>query len=191
MAKPFNPKDHFFHKAKKEGFLARSAYKLQEIQKKYRVLKPGDHILDLGCAPGAWSQVASQIVGKSGHIWGIDLKPVDLKLPSTEFVQGDVYEFDFASMPPVQVIVSDLAPSTTGVAVTDQARSLALCERVVEISGIVLKPGGHLVMKVFMGPDFKKLELNVKAKFTKIDLFRPESTRKVSTEIYMVALGKK
>src|SRR5690606_12885575 len=94
----FNPRDHFFKKAKKEGFLARSAYKLDEIQKKYRVLKPGDHVLDLGCAPGAWSQVALKIVAKKGFVEGIDLKPVSLNAPNARFFVRDVYDMTPADL---------------------------------------------------------------------------------------------
>ena len=114
-AMAFNPKDRFFHKAKAEGFLARSAYKLDEIQKKFRVLAPGDQVLDLGAAPGAWSQVACKVVGEKGRVVGLDLKPVEFKAPNAIFYVMDVFAFnpEILSAKPVDCLLSDMAPNTT------------------------------------------------------------------------------
>lgn len=189
----FNPKDHYFKKAKKEGYLARSAYKLEEIQKKYRVINPRDHVLDLGCAPGSWSQFILKILGKDGFLFGLDLKEVTLKAPNAKFLVADIFElppeqFEGA---PYDVVVSDMAPNTTGIAFTDQARSADLCRKVIEVADRFLKPGGHIVMKIFMGGEAKDIENEVKKRFQRVQMFRPDSVRKVSFEIYIVGIGKK
>lgn len=189
----FNPKDHFFHKAKKEGFVARSAYKLEEIQKKFKLLRPKDRVLDLGCAPGAWTQIAAKIIGPQGEILGIDLKVVEIKIPQARFVQGDILETQPKEFSPQEVhcILSDLAPNTTGFATTDQARSYELSLRVLDFVDEVLREGGNAVLKLFMGPDAKKIQDGFKSRFRAVHQFRPEATRKSSTEIYVVGLGKK
>src|ERR1700692_1738293 len=112
----YTPKDRFFHKAKAEGYLARSAYKLEEIQKKFRVLRPGDFVLDLGASPGSWSQVACKVVGEKGRVVGLDLKPVEFKAPNAKFYEMDVFNFDPAILEGrnVNCLLSDMAPNTTG-----------------------------------------------------------------------------
>jgi 23S rRNA (uridine2552-2'-O)-methyltransferase len=187
----FNPQDHYFKKAKKEGFLARSAYKLGEIQKKYRILKPNQKVLDLGCAPGAWSQVVLKILGTKGALRGIDLKPVTLKAPNAVFVEGDIFQQPPESFveAPYDVILSDMAPNTTGIMIRDQTLSAELCQKVVDLCDQFLKPGGNMVLKLFQGPDAKQIENEVKRRFAKMQLLKPQSTRKESKEIFVIGIG--
>jgi 23S rRNA (uridine2552-2'-O)-methyltransferase len=192
----YNPQDHFFKKAKAEGFAARSAYKLQEIQKRHRVLRQGDKVLDLGCAPGSWSQVASQIVGGKGFVEGLDLKPIDKlvadKIRNGRFQVLDVFNMtaEHLSNPQFDVVLSDMAPNTSGIPFQDQARSEELCMKVLELCRTFLKPGGHVVMKLFMGPDAKQVENATRALFKSVKQVRPDSTRKQSKEIFVVGLGR-
>jgi 23S rRNA (uridine2552-2'-O)-methyltransferase len=189
----FNPQDHFFKKAKKEGFLARSAYKLDEIQKKYKLMRPGNRVLDLGCAPGAWCQIALKVVGPKGFVEGIDLKPITLKAPNGRFFVKDVYQLTAEELEghPYDVILSDMAPNTSGIMIRDQALSEELCRKVLDVCEAHLKPGGNMVMKFFMGGGAKDLENEVKKRFTKLHLLRPEATRSASKEIFVIGLGKK
>lgn len=187
----YNPQDHYFKKAKKDGFAARSAYKLQEIQQRLRLIHAGDKVLDLGCAPGAWSQVTSQIVGKNGLVEGIDLKPVTINIPNAKFQVKDVFELkaEDLSTDKFDVIMSDMAPNTSGVPFQDQARSEELCLKVVELCPEFLKPRGHLIMKLFMGSGAKGVENAVRAKFENVKQIRPDSTRKSSKEIFVVGIN--
>ena len=189
----FRPQDHYFKKAKKEGFLARSAYKLDEIQKKYHIIRPSDKVLDLGCAPGAWSQVILKILGPKGRLRGVDLQPVTLRFPNAEFVQKNIFDMQTEefSEAPYDSIVSDMAPNTTGIMVRDQTLSEELCLEVLKLCDQLLRPGGHMVMKLFMGGDFKKIEMKVKDRFEKYQLLKPKSTRKESKEIFLIGLRKK
>ncbi|HMN69509.1 MAG TPA: RlmE family RNA methyltransferase [Bdellovibrionales bacterium] len=188
----FNPKDRFFHKAKAEGFVARSAYKLDELQKKFKIMKPGDFVLDLGAAPGAWTQIASKAVGPQGRVVGLDLKSVDLKLPNSKFYVMNAFDFDPAILEgrAVQCMLSDMAPNTTGIRATDQARSFELCEQVVKLSSEHLVKGGHLVMKLFEGPDAEKLAKNLGHLFQQTKRLKPEAVRKGSFETYFLGLRK-
>lgn len=190
----YNPKDHFFHKAKQDGFVARSAYKLEEIQKKHKLIKPGQRVLDLGCSPGSWSQVALKLIGPKGFLFGIDLKPVAEKVqaPNATFVVGDILTTDPSVFgEPYDVIISDMAPNTTGIRMRDQALSEELCRMALTVAERYLKTGGHLVMKLFEGPDGDKLAREMKTKFAKFDRLKPAAVRKGSYETYIVGIGKK
>jgi 23S rRNA (uridine2552-2'-O)-methyltransferase len=188
--------DSFTARAKKEGFPARSVYKLQEIQKGHHILKKGARVLDLGCAPGSWLLYASKIVGPKGWVVGIDLVPLVITLPANAtFYQGDALHMQ-RLLPtehsgPFDVVLSDMAPSTTGQKFVDAQRSLALCETVLDIGDTVLKPGGSLVCKIFHGSDFKSFSNRVKSRFGKVVHVKPQSTRKGSKEIFIVGLKKK
>jgi len=187
------PKDRFFHKAKAEGFLARSAYKLDEIQKKYQVLRAGDFVLDLGAAPGSWSQVVAKIIGPQGHVVGLDLKPVDFKADNATFYQMDVFNFDEAILRGrnVQCLLSDMAPNTTGIRNVDQARSAELCRKILELSQKYLVNKGNLVMKLFEGPESEKLAKDLDRQFEQSKRLKPEAVRKGSFETYFIGLKKK
>lgn len=193
----YNPKDRFFHKAKEDGFVARSAYKLQEIQKKYNIIKPGQRVMDLGASPGSWSQVASKIVGPNGMVIGIDLTPIAetlvKKLPNVRFITADAFtitEEEYGSEP-LDVILSDMAPKTTGIRVTDLARSEELCYLVLGFVEKHLKKGGHMVMKNFDSPDTKGLTNKMQSLFTKVHKTKPEAVRKGSFETFLIGLAKK
>lgn len=191
----FNPRDRFFLKAKKENFVARSIYKLQEIDQKFKILRPGQTVLDLGAAPGSWSQYISPKIGPQGRLFGIDLKAIDLNFKNAQFIQGNALEFDWA---PVlaeyggfDVVVSDMAPSTTGIKFTDQARSFELCEMALGFAAKHLKPKGHFVCKLFHSADFGLLKKEIQKNFERFETLKPESTRSISKEIFLVGMNRK
>jgi 23S rRNA (uridine2552-2'-O)-methyltransferase len=189
----YTPKDRFFHKAKAEGYLARSAYKLEEIQKKFRVMRPGDFVLDLGASPGSWSQYAAKVVGEKGRIVGLDLKPVEFKAANAAFYQMDIFNFDESILEGriVNCLLSDMAPNTTGIRDVDQARSSGLCAELLKVAQKHLSPRGHLVMKLFEGPDNEKIAKELAKLFDQTKRLKPEAVRKGSFETYLIGLGKK
>lgn len=189
----YKKKDHFHQKAKKEGYLARSAYKLKEIQARYKIIKPNSKILELGCAPGAWSQVALEILGGQGKITGIDLESISLSDPRLNFIQGDIFEIDLQRLAdiPVDCLLSDMAPKTSGIKVRDQSRSFDLAIHAVRACDNALARGGNLLIKVFEGPDMQRLGDEIRLRFHKLERIRPDSTRQASTEIYYLGLNKK
>jgi 23S rRNA (uridine2552-2'-O)-methyltransferase len=188
--------DHYTRRAKKENYAARSVYKLAEIQKKHRLIKKRDHVLDLGCAPGSWLQFAAEQTGEKGKVVGVDLTPVTLRLPPhVQVVTGDIGELFGQGHPALArrfaVVLSDMAPATTGNKHADAVRSFVLCETALEVAQKVLRPGGHFVCKIFQGEDFQAFCDNVKNRFDKLMRFKPQSSRKGSKEIFVIGLGKK
>jgi 23S rRNA (uridine2552-2'-O)-methyltransferase len=188
--------DHYSQRAKKERFPARSVYKLKEIQKKYGLIKKGNKILDLGCAPGSWLLYAADLTGNTGHVIGIDLVPVKIHVPShVKIYTGDILSMDeayFSSLgQDFNVVMSDMAPSTTGNRLVDSTRSFNLCQMTLTVAQTTLKTGGSFVCKIFQGEDFKKFSDSVKAVFNRHKIFKPQSTRKVSKEIYIIGFGTK
>jgi 23S rRNA (uridine2552-2'-O)-methyltransferase len=188
--------DHYTRQARKDKYPARSVYKLQEIQKKHRVISKGGRVLDLGCAPGSWLLYAAEQTGPSGKVMGIDLKPVTHALPGhAEVRTGDVFELfneeseGFGMR--FHVLLSDMAPATTGNKHVDTARSMGLCEAALALAVQVLVPGGNFVCKIFQGPDFKAFSESVRAEFQAMKIFKPQSSRKASREIFIIGLGKK
>jgi len=191
----YNPKDYFYHKAKQENFAARSVFKIQEIDQRLRILKPGHKVLDLGAAPGSWSQYASKKVGPKGRVLGIDIQPIKITLPNVVFITADMRELDLAKTmaeagiaPPFDVVLSDMAPKTIGVKLTDQIRSLELCELALATAEKYLKPKGHFVAKLFHSEEFEDFRKKLRERFSKVEIIRPKSTRKESKEIFFVAL---
>lgn len=194
----YKVKDHFFHKAKEEGFAARSVYKLQELDHKCKFIKSGQTVVDLGCAPGSWSQWLSQKVGPQGQVIGFDLTPVTMKLPNVSFYNADILQTNVKDFLiehqhpcPVDGVVSDMAPKTTGIRDVDQARSLELCQMALQTAELILKPGGYFVCKIFQSKDFDAFRQQLKKKFGKIDILKPDSTRKSSFEIFLLGLNYK
>jgi 23S rRNA (uridine2552-2'-O)-methyltransferase len=193
----FTVQDHYFRKAKKQHYLARAVYKLEEIQKKYKILKMGDRILDLGAAPGSWIQFAGGVVGRSGFIVGIDLKPIEHTFPSRVVtLQGDIFDPEFVESAlrdylPFDVVLSDMAPATSGIRAADSARSALLFERAFEIARRSLRPEGTFLAKIFHGSEFHQLLAEVKKQFGRSRVIRPEATRKESREIYILAMNLK
>ena len=182
--------DHYSRQAKKDQFPARSVYKLAEIQKKHRLIKKGDRVLDLGCAPGAWLLYTAKLTGPKGWVFGVDLKPVSIQLPShTKIITADVFTLEVGSLEKgFNVVLSDMAPATTGHKVVDAARSYNLCETALNIAQSILLPGGSFVCKIFQGPDFSLFLDAVRAGFKRLKVFKPQSSRKASKEIYVIGL---
>jgi len=202
MAQPRKLHDKYFLMAKAEGYLARSAYKLKEIQERGKIIWPGDRVLDLGCAPGSWMQVACEIAGPRGRIIGIDLQEVRADLgPNVRTIVGDAFKTEPAvllaaaakeGVPPEKhkmfdVVLSDMAPNTSGHG--DDLVSSRLCRRVLELLPGVLKPGGHLAMKIFEGAEHPVVLHETKAVFRDARSFKPHACRDVSRETYIVAYG--
>ncbi len=188
--------DHYTRLAKKEKFVARSVYKLKEIQQKFTIIKKNDRVLDLGSAPGSWLQFSGQVVGKKGQVVGIDLKKINVALPSWVSVHMcDIFEMDASAIDEplnhFNVVMSDMAPATTGRKDVDAARSFNLCQEALNIAQEKLLTGGNFVCKIFQGPEFKEFTDTVKMTFKKYKIFKPESCRKNSKEIYIIGIGKK
>ncbi len=185
--------DPFHQKAKLEGFLARAVYKLQEIDEKHAIFAPGQRVLDLGCAPGSWLQYARGKVGPTGVLVGLDRAPLERPPPNARIVVGDVLTIPTAELlgelPAFDVVLSDMAPDTSGIRSMDQARSEALFERALEIATEVLAPTGNFVGKLFMGSDFKRLAEAVRTRFHHGKTMKPASSRQISIEQYVIGLG--
>ena len=187
--------DFYFKKAKEERFHARSVYKLQEIDQKHRIIKKGAVVLDIGCAPGSWSQYLLKKIG-SGTVVGIDLKEkVGISDPRFTYMRGDIFDLELASLslpvPGFDLVVSDASPDTSGHRFTDSQRSLAIVRRVFSIAGSLLKPGGSVVAKVFEGEDLKSFIDEVRHGYSRAILFKPRSTRKESKEIFIIAFHRR
>jgi 23S rRNA (uridine2552-2'-O)-methyltransferase len=183
--------DHYSQQAKKNRYPARSVYKLEEIQKKHRPIKKGDKVLDLGCAPGSWLLYAAKLTGPRGRVIGVDLKPVSIQVSSQiKIITADVFTLDIATLgKDFNVVLSDMAPATTGHKAVDAARSYNLCEAALKIAQNILLPGGSFVCKIFQGSDFNLLLDDVRAGFKKLKIFKPQSSRKASKEIYIIGFG--
>jgi 23S rRNA (uridine2552-2'-O)-methyltransferase len=190
-----NRHDRFHQKAKKQGFLARAVFKLEELDEQFKIFKPGQRVLDLGCAPGSWLQYARTRVGERGTLVGLDRGPLRGDVAGARIEVGDVMTIDvkqlLGELPAFDVVLSDMAPDTSGIRSLDQARSEALFERALEIAVLTLAPGGNFVGKLFMGPDFKKLTEAVRSKFEVAKTAKPDSSRQISIEQYVVGKGKK
>jgi 23S rRNA (uridine2552-2'-O)-methyltransferase len=188
-------RDRFHQKAKREGFLARAVYKLEEIDAKHHLFKPGARVLDLGCAPGSWLQYARTKVGDKGILVGLDRGPLKSPPAGARIEVGDVMTIDIAQLrgdlTGFDVVLSDMAPDTSGIRSMDQARSEALFERALEIACATLAPGGNFVGKLFQGPDFKKLIEAVRARFDSAKSMKPDSSRQISIEQYVIGKGFK
>lgn len=194
----YNPRDHYFKKAKEQNFAARSVFKLEEIDQKLKIISPNQKILDLGASPGSWSQYCSKKIGQQGRILGVDLSPVEVKLPNAKFIQADLRDLNLEEIfkeygfnEPFDVVLSDMAPKTTGIRITDQARSYELCELALNIARKFLRKDGHFVCKLFHSDDFSKLRDEIKKDFQRFEAIKPDSTRKISKEIFLIGLKKK
>jgi 23S rRNA (uridine2552-2'-O)-methyltransferase len=183
-------RDHYTQQAKKERFPARSIYKLEEIQKKHRLINKGDRVLDLGCAPGSWLLYAAKLTGPKGRVIGVDLKPVTIQVSShIKIISADVFTLNIESLKKdFNVVLSDMAPATTGHKAVDAVRSYNLCETALKIAQSILLPGGSFVCKIFQGPDFSLFLDAVRAGFKGVKIFKPQSSRKASKEIYVIGL---
>ena len=185
--------DAYTRQARKEKWLARSVYKLQEIDRKYKLIRKGDRLLDLGCYPGSWSQYGIRKIGPQGELVGIDLTlPEGLVYPNFRFIQGDVLtlrtEWLAGEIGPRNLVMSDLAPQTTGIRLTDVSRSMLLSKKAAEIARALLKEKGYFVCKVFEGEDMVSFRSDISRDFRQVRAIRPKATRKGSREIYLVGL---
>jgi len=196
--RPYQPKDHYFKKAKEAGFRARSAFKIEEIADRFAVFKKGQAVVDLGAAPGGFLQVILDRVGPKGRVVGVDLAVIrPLGRPNVTTAVLDVLDdafdqrLDELHQGPFDVVVSDLAPKTTGIRSTDEARSQRLALKALEIARVRGRPGSHFIAKLFMGGDFEAFRGEVRALFEDVKVVRPEATRGASMEIYLVGLRRK
>ena len=187
--------DHWSREAKRKGYRSRAAFKLMQIDDRRSILKKGDQVLDLGCAPGSWLQVIAQRVGPKGRGWGIDLKEVPGGLPeNVTALLGNAEDPSGAGVPrdvQFDVILSDMMPSTTGSRDTDHFRSVAVCELAMDLCPQWLRSEGTLVMKILEGSSMPQLLADARARFGKVKPFKPEASRKESTEIFIIAQGSK
>lgn len=186
-------REHYYKEAKKVGYRARSAFKLKQIQNKFHIFSKGDIVLDLGAAPGGWSQVVQEYVGEEGTVVGVDLLPIE-PLDNVEFLRGDITKEEVIEemkqmlhTKNVDVVLSDMSPNISGTYSIDQARSLFLCEKALEVAKEALKPKGNFVCKLFEGEDKEPFIKKIKRNFYIVKIFSPEASRKSSSEIYIIA----
>jgi 23S rRNA (uridine2552-2'-O)-methyltransferase len=196
MGKTNTWEDHYTRRAREERWLARSIYKLEEIDRKVRLIRPGDRILDLGCYPGSWSQYSVVKVGPTGEVVGVDLKkPERFSSPRFRFIEANVLSLDVRwlreEVGARELVISDLAPATSGIAVTDTSRSMELARRALEIALAVLKKGGHFLCKVFEGQEVKAFRTELAEHFARVQTLRPSAVRKASREIYLLAMNRR
>lgn len=187
--------DPYVKEAQRLGYASRAAFKLLEIQKRDKIFKPGMSVVDLGSAPGGWSQVASQCVGDHGHIVAIDLLPMDV-VPGVAFIQGDFNDDAILAQlmtvldgKSVDVIISDMAPNLSGQRCIDLPRSIHLLELALDCAGKILKPDGSFLFKAFQGSGLEDFLRDVKQVFKQVKYRKPESSRSESTELYVLATG--
>ncbi|GAA0317850.1 23S rRNA (uridine(2552)-2'-O)-methyltransferase RlmE [Psychrobacter aestuarii] len=185
--------DYYVQQAQKEGYRARAAYKLLEINDKTKLIRPGMTVVDLGSAPGSWSQVAGRLVGDNGILIASDILPMDA-LENVTFIQGDFREQDVFERimsevggRKVDVVLSDMAPNTSGNTAVDQPRMMYLCELAVEFAEAVLPAGGSLIMKVFQGEGEQALRQDIQQRFSKVRSIKPAASRPRSKEMFWVA----
>jgi 23S rRNA (uridine2552-2'-O)-methyltransferase len=186
-------REHFYKEAKRVGYRARSAFKLQQIQQRFHVIPINATVVDLGAAPGGWSQIATELVGDQGKVIAADLSPMK-PLNNVQCIQGDVTQPEtithlkqLMDTKKADVVLSDMSPDISGNYSVDQARSAYLCECALNVANQILKPGGNFVCKIFEGEDTKGFLEKVKQRFSIVKTFAPEATRKSSSEVYIIA----
>ncbi|WP_160152625.1 23S rRNA (uridine(2552)-2'-O)-methyltransferase RlmE [Microbulbifer sp. ALW1] len=189
--------DHYVKQSQKEGYRSRASYKLQELQEKDRLIKPGMTVVDLGAAPGGWSQVAAELVGHKGRVIASDILEMDA-LAGVEFLQGDFTEesvfeqlLEILGEERADLVISDMAPNMSGVRAVDQPASMYLVELAVDMARQVLKPGGAFVAKVFQGEGFDELIRDLRSQYQTVVTRKPGASRPRSREVYVVARGFK
>ena len=187
--------DPYVQQAQREGYRSRACYKLLELQERDKLIRPGMTVLDLGSAPGGWSQVAVALVGHSGRVIASDILPMDT-IAGVEFIQGDfteeeVFEQLLAALAgtPVDLVISDMAPNMSGMNAVDQPRSIYLVELALDMARQVLTPGGAFVSKVFQGEGFDELYREARESFDRVLTRKPKASRPRSREVYVVARG--
>lgn len=192
---PYARPDAKTRAAKAQGYPARSVFKLEEIDRRVKLFSPGQRVLDLGAAPGSWSLYAAERVGARGAVLAIDRQPILQTFPATVRVaQGDALTLEttaLSELAPYDVVLSDMAPNTSGSKTADQARSFELFVRAVDVARELGRPGSHFVGKLFMSGDFEAARAAVTSSYGKCQVIRPEGTRSRSTEVFLVGLSKK
>lgn len=186
--------DYYFLKAKKEGFLARSVYKLQEVQEKYHIMKSGDRVLDLGAAPGSWTQYAAKIIGPKGQVVAIDLQPIKYNGENIVILQQDAFEALPEGLAPLkgfQVVLSDMAPRTSGHKELDHLRSMALAEQALNTAVQLLALDGTFFCKIFQGKEVHDFVERCKKLFHVVKLIKPKGSRSESVETFVLCIKKK
>lgn len=185
--------DPFVKRARAEGWRSRAVFKLEQIDRREKLLRPGQVVVDLGAAPGAWSQYARRRVGRSGRVVALDILPME-PIENVDFLQGDfreeqVFAALLGKLPKrgVDIVLCDIAPNLSGMDAIDQPRSMYLCELALEFAARVLKPGGAALIKSFQGAGFKELVAEARRRFGKVKFAKPEASRARSPELYLLA----
>lgn len=188
-------RDGYYRKAKSQGYRSRASYKLQQISRRYNVIRPGNAVVDLGCAPGGWLQVAVELVGSRGTVVGVDIDRVK-PLEGTIIIQGDMRVTEVAkkvvdALPAgrADIVLSDMSPNISGNYNVDHARSIELSETAFDFARMVLRPGGHFIVKVFVGDMFKAFLREVSKSFDFCKAHHPKASRSTSSETYVVCKG--
>jgi 23S rRNA (uridine2552-2'-O)-methyltransferase len=187
--------DPFVKMAQKDGYRSRASYKLLEIQERDRLIRPGMSVIDLGAAPGGWSQVTSRLIGGQGTLIASDILEMD-SVPDVTFIQGDFTEdavlaqiLEAVGNKEVDLVISDMAPNMSGLASVDMPRSMFLCELALDLATRVLKPGGDFLIKIFQGEGFDEYHKSVRKQFEKVSMRKPTSSRDRSREQYLLGRG--
>jgi 23S rRNA (uridine2552-2'-O)-methyltransferase len=187
--------DPFVKMAQKDGYRSRASYKLLEVQEKDRILRPGMTVIDLGSAPGGWSQVTSRVIGDQGTLIASDILPMSA-IADVTFIEGDFTEervfnqiMDAVGNQPVDLVISDMAPNMSGIRTADQAAAMYLCELALDLASKVLRPGGDFLIKIFHGEGFDEYLRDVRSRFEKVQMRKPTSSRDRSREQYLLAHG--
>ncbi|WP_028537139.1 RlmE family RNA methyltransferase [Paludibacterium yongneupense] len=189
--------DHWVQMAKKDGYRARAAYKLLEINDKDKLIRQGTILADLGSTPGSWSQVASRLVGSNGRVYAIDILPMD-PVPGVDFIEGDFREqevldrfVELLGGRELDLVISDMAPNISGMSAIDQARSFHLTELALDFAREHLKVGGNFLVKVFQGSEFQSYLKAMRELFTEVATRKPKASRDRSSEIYLLGKGRR
>lgn len=187
--------DPYVKQAQKDGYRSRASYKLLEVQEKYKLIRPGMSVVDLGAAPGGWSQVTSRLIGGQGRLIASDILEMD-SIPDVTFIQGDFTEdavlaqiLEAVGNSQVDLVISDMAPNMSGTPEVDMPKAMFLCELALDLAERILKPGGNFVIKIFQGEGFDTYLKDARKKFDKIQMIKPDSSRGSSREQYMLAWG--
>lgn len=192
----YNPHDRYYKKAKQEGYRSRAAYKLIELQQRYRLLRPGDKVVDLGAAPGGWLQVAAKLIGPKGKIIGVDLQEISpFPERNVALLHGDAGVSEIQAKTkelldgPADAVISDMAPKLSGIRDADMARAVELNRLALSVAVQLLRPGGALLIKSFMNNDLHEFSAELKQHFSGVQRTKPEATRQGSSEFYFLAKG--
>jgi 23S rRNA (uridine2552-2'-O)-methyltransferase len=190
-------KDEYVQRAQQEGYRSRAVYKLLEIQKRDQIIKPGMTVVDLGAAPGGWSEIARNLVGKKGRVIATDILPMD-PIEGVDFVLGDFREeavfeklMEIIGNQPVDLVMSDMAPNMSGMDAVDQPRSMYLVELALDMARQILKPGGDMLVKVFQGEGSEAYFKELRSEFKRLMIRKPKASRPRSSEVYALARGRK